>query len=132
MSMQDPIADLLTRIRNAGAARHSTCRIGHSKLKEHICELLAREGYLAETASAGEGPQKVITVRLKYAKDGLPVIRGIERVSSPGRRVYRGASDVPKVLHGLGTSIISTSRGLMTDAEARRQNVGGEVVCHVW
>jgi small subunit ribosomal protein S8 len=132
MSMQDPIADLLTRIRNAGAARHVACTIGHSKIKERICELLRQQGYVADCAVAGDGPARTITVQLKYAADGKPVIRGIERVSKPGRRTYCGAEEVPRVLNGLGTSIISTSRGIMTDAEARRQNVGGEVICNVW
>jgi small subunit ribosomal protein S8 len=132
MSMQDPIADLLTRIRNAGAARHATCGISHSKVKERICKLLSAQGYLGATEVQGEGPAKTITVTLKYATDGRPVIRGIDRISKPGRRVYCGSAEVPKVLNGLGTSIISTSRGMVTDAEARRLNVGGEVICNVW
>jgi small subunit ribosomal protein S8 len=132
MSMQDPIADLLTRIRNAGAARHVKCDVGHSKVKERICELLSAQGYLGGTTVAGEGPAKTITVMLKYAADGRPVIRGIDRISKPGRRVYCGSTEVPRVLNGLGTSIISTSRGIVTDAEARRLNVGGEVICNVW
>ena len=132
MSMQDPIADLLTRIRNAGAARHVTCDVNHSRIKERICELLSAQGYLGGTEVSGDGPRKTITVRLKYATDGRPVIRGIERISKPGRRVYCGSTEVPKVLNGLGTSIISTSRGIVTDADARRLNVGGEVICNVW
>lgn len=132
MSMQDPIADLLTRIRNAGAARHVKCDVSHSKIKERICELLSAQGYLAGTEVSGEGPARTITVTLKYAADGRPVIRGIDRVSKPGRRVYCGSGEVPKVLNGLGTSIISTSRGLVTGVEARRMNVGGEVICNVW
>ena len=132
MSMQDPIADLLTRIRNAGAARHKTCEVGHSKIKQRICELLREQGYVGSCSVTGEGPLKTIAVELKYAGDGKPVIRGIERVSKPGRRAYCGAEEVPKVLNGLGTSIISTSRGIVTDSEARRLNVGGEVICNVW
>ena len=132
MSMQDPIADFLTRVRNAGAARHVTCEMGASRMKEQLAKLLVESGYLGSAAVEGDGPQRTLRVGLKYGADGQPVIRGIERVSRPGRRVYRGADELPKVLGGLGTSILSTSRGIMTDEKARSQNVGGEIICNVW
>lgn len=132
MSMTDPIADFLTRIRNAGAARHASCQMGASRMKEELARLLQAEGYIEGFELAGEGAKRTITVRLKYAAGGAPVIQGLQRYSRPGRRVYRGSSDLPQVLGGMGISIVSTSRGIMTGAQARRQNVGGEVLCQVW
>lgn len=132
MSMNDPIADFLTRIRNAGAAKHASCSIGASKVKERLARILADEGYIDSFAVEGDGPKRTLTLKLKYSGEGRPIIRGIERVSKPGRRQYRGAEEVPRVLNGLGLSIVSTSRGMVTDSEARRLNVGGEVICNVW
>jgi small subunit ribosomal protein S8 len=132
MSMTDPIADFLTRIRNAGAARHATCEMGASRMKEELARILQAEGYIEGFDVSGEGTKRTLAVRLKYAPGGSSVIHGLKRYSSPGRRVYRGATDLPKMLGGLGISIVSTSRGIMTDAQARRQKVGGEVLCQVW
>jgi small subunit ribosomal protein S8 len=130
--MQDPIADFLTRVRNAGAARHVTCDVGASRLKEQLAKLLVEAGYIESFSVSGDGASRSVSLRLKYGADGQPVIRGIDRVSRPGRRVYRGADALPKVLGGLGTSIVSTSRGIMTDVQARSLNVGGEILCNVW
>jgi small subunit ribosomal protein S8 len=132
MSMNDPIADFLTRIRNAGAAKHSTCAVSASNMKERLARILSDEGYIDGFSVEGEGFRRSLVMKLKYAADGRPVIRGIDRVSKPGRRQYRGADEVPRVLNGLGLSIVSTSRGLVTDKEARRLKVGGEVICNVW
>lgn len=135
--MTDPIADMLTRIRNATIARHSRVDIPASTLKLEIARILELEGYIQSfklldaTAESG-GAQKTIRVQLKYGPRGERVITGIERVSRPGRRVYFGREDVPSVLGGLGTSILTTSRGVMTGREARKQGVGGEVLCNVW
>jgi small subunit ribosomal protein S8 len=132
VSMNDPIADFLTRIRNASAARHATCQVSTSKMKEQLARILAEQGYIAEWTVAGEGTERSLRVKLKYGPDGAPIIRGLRRVSRPGRRDYKGATDLPKVLNGLGTAVVSTSQGLLTDGEARRRNVGGEIVCNVW
>jgi small subunit ribosomal protein S8 len=135
--MTDPIADMLTRIRNATIARHTRVDIPASTLKLEIARILELEGYIQSfkvvdpTAESG-GVQKTIRVQLKYGPRGERVITGIERVSRPGRRVYFGREDVPSVLGGLGTSILTTSRGVMTGREARKQGVGGEVLCNVW
>jgi small subunit ribosomal protein S8 len=130
--MNDPIADFLTRIRNAGAAKHATCAVPTSKLKERLAGILAQEGYIDGFSVEGDGVRRSLVMKLKYATDGKPVIRGIDRVSKPGRRMYRGADELTTVLDGLGLSIVSTSRGLVTDKEARRLHVGGEVICNVW
>jgi small subunit ribosomal protein S8 len=136
--MTDPIADMLTRIRNATIARHTRVDIPASTLKLEIARILELEGYIQSfkvvepAADAGGGVQKTIRVQLKYGPRGERVITGIERVSRPGRRVYFGREDVPSVLGGLGTSILTTSRGVMTGREARKQGVGGEVLCNVW
>ena len=135
--MTDPIADMLTRIRNATIARHSRVDIPASTLKLEIARILELEGYIqsfkvVDPTEAGGGVQKTIRVQLKYGPRGERVITGIERVSRPGRRVYFGTDDVPTVLGGLGTAILTTSRGVMTGREARRQGVGGEVLCNVW
>lgn len=132
MSMTDPIADLLTRIRNASQARHATCDVQASRVKERILDILRAEGYVDSWSVAGDGAARQITVRLRYAPDGSRVIRGLRRVSRPGRRVYCAGDSLPKVLNGLGVSILSTSRGVMTDVTARKQGVGGEILCHVW
>jgi small subunit ribosomal protein S8 len=135
--MTDPIADMLTRIRNATIARHSRVDIPASTLKLEIARILEHEGYIQgfkvmDPAAETGAVQKTIRVLLKYGPRGERVITGIERVSRPGRRVYFGREDVPTVLGGLGTSILTTSRGVMTGREARKQGVGGEVLCNVW
>ena len=132
MSMTDPIADMLTRIRNGSTARHSTVEIPASKMKAEIARLMLEQGYIAgwEQKQAEQG--EVILVELKYGKNRERVISGIKRVSKPGRRVYAKKESLPKVLGGLGTAIISTSRGLVTSAEARKLGLGGEVICFIW
>ena len=134
MSMTDPIADMLTRIRNAIRARHTRLEIPHSKLKEHLADLLKREGYLDAVAvlRPKEGGFPVLRIALRYTPAGDPVLSGLERVSRPGRRVYCSKDDVPKVLGGLGVSVVSTSRGLMSGEDCRKSGVGGEVLCNVW
>lgn len=131
MTMNDPIADMLSRIRNAQQARHDVVSIPASKLKFAVLEVLQSEGYVADVKSEGEGKDKVFNVTLKYV-DEQPVISEIKRVSRPGLRVYSGTKDIPSVRDGLGISIVSTSRGMMTDAQARDQKLGGEVLCRVF
>ena len=133
--MTDPIADMLARIRNAAMARHEVARIPSSKIKKSIAQLLQQEGYVSSVSEEEWGPQKrkTITVTLKYTNSNQgAAFEGIRRVSKPGRRVYVGHDKIPRVLNGLGTSIISTSQGLMTDKEARSKKVGGELLCEVW
>ncbi|MFP6627344.1 MAG: 30S ribosomal protein S8 [Deltaproteobacteria bacterium] len=132
MTMTDPIADLLTRIRNASSARHERAEIPWSRVKEQICRVLVSEGYIREVSVAEDGPGKKITLVLAYTEAGAPVISGISRESRPSLRVYSGAADAPRVRLGLGVSILSTPAGLLVDREARRRNVGGEVICKVW
>ena len=128
--MTDPISDMLTRIRNAQAALLPTCDVPHSRIKADIAAILKQEGYLSEVAVEGK-PLKTIKLKLKYnAKKG--VIDGIKRISTPGLRRYVGATEMPRVRNGLGISIVSTSQGVMSGQEARKKNVGGEVLCHVW
>jgi small subunit ribosomal protein S8 len=128
--MSDPISNMLTSIRNAGAASLPEVIIPHSKMKESIAHVLKREGYVAEVAVEGK-PLKKIKIKLKYT-GRKPVIEGIRRISTPGLRRYSGALDVPRVRGGLGVSILSTSEGIMTAMQARKKNVGGEVLCEVW
>lgn len=132
--MTDPIADMLARIRNAALARHDVTRLPASKMKRSIADLLKREGYVADVNEEEWGPQKrkTITVTLKYSADRTAAFRGLRRVSRPGRRVYVRHTEIPRVLSGLGVSILSTSHGLMTDKEARQKKVGGELLCEVW
>jgi small subunit ribosomal protein S8 len=134
--MTDPIADMLTRIRNATLARHARVDVPHSKLKLEIARILEREGYLhgfkVVEPKPGDAPHAVLRLLLKYGPRGERVITGLARVSRPGRRVYFRRHDVPEVLAGLGTSILTTSRGLMTGREARKAGVGGEVLCNIW
>jgi small subunit ribosomal protein S8 len=132
MSMTDPIADMLTRIRNASSARHEQVEIPASRMKNDIAKLMLAQGYIAafEVKAAAQGD--VILITLKYGRNRERVISGIKRVSKPGRRIYARKDTLPKVLGGLGTAIISTSRGLVTSAEAQRLGVGGEVVCFIW
>ena len=134
MTMTDPIADMLTRIRNANTAMHDDVSMPSSKLKETLADLLKAEGYISGF-TVGEnpsGPGRVLSIDMKYSPDRKRVISGITRVSKPGLRVYRKSSDVPRVLGGLGVAVLSTNRGLMTDREARRRRVGGEVLAYVW
>ena len=134
MTMTDPIADMLTRIRNANVAMHDEVRMPSSKLKEALAAILKREGYIQDFSVADntERPGKVLTINMKYAQDRTRTISGIKRVSKPGLRVYAKADSLPRVLGGLGVAVVSTSRGLMTDREARRSRMGGEVLCFVW
>ena len=132
--LTDPIADMLARIRNAALARHDVTRLPASKIKRSIADLLKREGYVADVSEEEWGPQKrkTITVTLKYSADRTAAFRGLKRISRPGRRVYVRHTEIPRVLSGLGVSILSTSQGLMTDREARQKRVGGELLCEVW
>ena len=132
MVMTDPVADLLTRLRNASMSYKDEITVPSSSLKERIAEILAREGYLAETAVQGEGKDRSITVRLKYGPNRERTITGLKRVSRPGRRVFAGRGDIPRVRGGLGIAILSTSQGLMTDRQAKKQGIGGEVLAYVW
>jgi small subunit ribosomal protein S8 len=134
MTMTDPIADMLTRIRNANMARRETVKMPSSKLKEALAEVLRREGYIEgyEVTQFPGRPGRVLEITLKYAPDRTRTISGLRRISKPGLRVYTGADKLPRVLGGLGVAVLSTSQGLMTDREARRRRVGGEVLCYVW
>ena len=134
MTMTDPIADMLTRIRNANTAMHDEVSMPSSKLKESLAELLQREGYITSfnAADVSGRPERRLTIEMKYSPDRERVISGIKRVSKPGLRVYTHSTEVPRVLGGLGISVLSTSQGLMTDREARRRKVGGEILCQVW
>lgn len=132
MSVTDPIADMLIRIRNAGQARHEVVDVPHSRIKSEIARLLKREGFVADFVTEGQAGRKVLRIYLKYSSDRSPVIRGLSRVSRPGLRRYAPASELPRVMGGLGVAIVSTSRGLMTDREARASKLGGEVLCEVW
>ena len=133
MSMTDPIADMLTRIRNAVRARHPRVEIPHSRLKEGLAHILKREGFLDTVViHRPEGGRPVIRIVLKYSTDGEPALTGVDRVSRPGRRVYCAKDEIPRVLGGLGVAVVSTSRGLMSGDECRKAGVGGEVLCNVW
>ncbi len=130
--MTDPIADMLTRIRNACMAKHEKVDIPGSRLKLEIARILKEEGYIKNYKFLKDNKQGVIRITLKYEEDRRPVIEGMERVSRPGRRVYIGAKEIPRVLGGFGIAILSTSRGVMTDRKAREMNTGGEILCKVW
>ena len=132
MTMTDPIADMLTRIRNAVRTKRKTCRIPKSKLKIGIAEVLRKEGYIAGFDLVEEGVQGAIELKLKYGPDGEVLINRIERMSTPGRRLYGGMEDLKPVLNGLGIAVLSTSKGILSDREARRQKVGGEILCTAW
>ena len=132
MQITDPIADMLTRIRNAGSARHETVDIPNSKMKKAIAEILLEEGYIKSFQLIDDGTQGIIRVTLKYLPGKEKAIQGLRRVSKPGLRVYAGAEELPQVLRGLGIAIISTSKGIMTDKKACAQHVGGEVLAFVW
>lgn len=131
MSMTDPIADLLTRIRNINRLGRRRVAVPHSRIKEEILSTLHREGYIEEFQTEGDGPDKLIRVTLKYGPDGERVITRIERVSKPGCRVYSGAKQLPHVMQGLGILVVSTPNGVLSDNEARSKNVGGEILCSV-
>lgn len=128
----DPIADMLTRVRNAIVARHPKVDVPASKLKTEIARILKEEGYIANFKVAEEGVKKVIKIYLKYGSDNSSVITKIERVSRPGSRTYAGSTDIPQVQGGLGISILTTARGVMTGRTARKEGVGGEILCKVW
>src|SRR6266542_2005338 len=130
--MTDPIADMLTRIRNATTAHKDDVAIPASTLKERIAEILVGEGYVTDSVVEGDGKNRTITLRLKYGPKREPSISGIKRVSTPGRRVYAGRNRIPRVLGGLGIAILSTSRGIHTDRQAKKRGVGGEVLAYVW
>ncbi len=133
MNMTDPIADMLTRIRNGVQAHHETVDVAPiSKVKVEIAKILKEEGYIANYAVTGEGIEKKLVVTLRYGADDEKVIKGIKRISKPGLRVYAKSDSVPRVLNGLGIAIISTSKGMMTDREARKLHTGGEVIAYVW
>lgn len=132
MLVTDPIADMLTRIRNALIAKHDTVDVPVSVMKLAIADILLNEGYIKGYTVGGEGVQKMMTITLKYGANRQKVITGLKRISKPGLRVYARKDNIPKVLNGLGIAIISTSRGIMTDREARKQGVGGEVLAYVW
>ncbi len=132
MGMTDPIADMLTRIRNAAQARHERTSMPWSQIKEEVARVLVAEGYLSDLIVDGEGAKKRLAVVLRYGDRGNPAITGLRRVSKPGLRVYSSAADAPTVRHGLGISVLSTPAGLLVDREARRRNVGGEILCEVW
>ena len=132
MVMTDPIADMLTRIRNGIIAKHETVDIPASNIKREIARILLEEGYIKGYDVIEDGKQGLIRVALKYGKDGQKVILGLKRISKPGLRVYADKNTLPKVLNGLGISIISTSKGILTDKQARELGVGGEVLCYVW
>ena len=132
MTMTDPVADMLTRIRNANTAGHATVDIPASKIKKNIAEILVKEGYIKGYEVVAGETQDIIRVTMKYGPEKTKVISGIKKISKPGLKVYAKADEVPKVLGGLGIAIISTSSGLITDKEARKLGVGGEVICYVW
>src|SRR6202453_666382 len=132
MAITDPIADMLTRIRNAQSARHPKVDVPASKLKMEIARILKEEGFIVNFKLADEGAKRSIRIYLKYTPGNVPVISKIERVSRPGCRVYVGSKKVPRVLGGLGVNILTTPRGVMTGSSARKEGVGGEVLCHVW
>ena len=132
MQITDPIADMLTRIRNANSSKHESVNVPASKLKIEIARILNEEGYINGYEVIDDGLQGIIKITLKYAANKQKVITGLKRVSKPGLRVYAGKDELPRVLRGLGIAIISTSKGIMTDKEARKLNVGGEVLAFVW
>ena len=132
MQITDPIADLLTRIRNASTAKHPSVEIPASNMKKAICQILVDEGYVKSMQVKNDTVQGTIVLNLKYQANGEPVVAGLKRISKPGLRIYAGKDELPRVLGGLGTAIISTSRGVMTDRDARKAGVGGEVIAYIW
>ena len=132
MSMTDPIADMLTRIRNAINRRHASVDIPHSKMKESIARILQDEGFIQRYELVPDGRFQALRVHLKYAEGRRPVLTHLKRLSTPGRRLYAGAAQIPRALGGMGVVIVSTPRGVLTGTRARRENVGGELICEVW
>ena len=132
MQITDPVADMLTRIRNANTAKHESVDVPASNLKKAICQILVDEGYIKSVQLIEDSKQGTLRLTLKYQENGQPVIAGLRRVSKPGLRIYTNCEDMPRVMKGLGTAIISTSKGVMTDKAARAANVGGEVLAFVW
>jgi small subunit ribosomal protein S8 len=132
MSFTDPIADMLTRIRNASSARHEKVLVPRSRLKIRIAEVLKEEGFIKDFVVHEDGPQGAITILLKYSADREPAISDIKRVSKPGLRRYVASDSIPRILNGMGIAILSTSNGVLVDREARKQKVGGELICTVW
>ncbi len=132
MVMSDPIADMLTRIRNANIVRHETVEIPASKIKREIAEILKKEGFIRDAEYIEDSKQGIIRLFLKYGINNERVISGLKRISKPGLRIYTKSPDLPRVLGGLGIAIISTSKGVMTDKDARQSKSGGEVVCYIW
>ena len=131
MAVTDPISDFLTRIRNASKAKKVKVEIPSSKMKAGLAEILKKNGYIYDYKIDEDNKQNVISILLKYS-DGVPAINGLKRISKPGLRIYKKSDELPRVLNGLGTAVISTSKGLLTEKEARRQQAGGEVVCYIW
>lgn len=132
MLVLDPIADMLTRIRNANTARHESVLVPQSKMKLAIAEILKKEGFIADYKATEEEGVKMLEITLKYGPNGEKVIQGLKRISKPGLRAYANAEQLPQVLNGLGIAIVSTSKGVITDKEARKLNIGGEVLAYVW
>lgn len=132
MILSDPISDMLTRIRNANMAEHTQVQIPRSKLKSELARLLKEEGYIKDFTTENVDGKATLVLFLKYMEDQKPVIQGLRRVSRPSRRHYVGADDIPRVLGGIGTAILSTSTGILTDTAARKARVGGEVLCYIW
>jgi small subunit ribosomal protein S8 len=132
MNTSDPIADMLTRIRNASQARHQELTLPSSKMKREIARILVDEGFIESFATQQDGVQESLTISLKYVEGRTPVVSGLKRISKPGLRVYARKTEIPRVLGGLGLAILSTSHGVMTGSQARKLNLGGEVLCYVW
>jgi small subunit ribosomal protein S8 len=132
MNVTDPIADMLTRIRNASLARHRELTLPSSRIKRDIARILVEEGFIESYATSQDGVQELLSIQLKYVEGRTPVVSGLKRISKPGLRVYARKTEIPRVLGGLGTAILSTSHGIMTGQSARKLNLGGEVLCYVW
>jgi small subunit ribosomal protein S8 len=132
MNVTDPIADMLTRVRNASAARHREVTLPSSKVKRELARILVEEGFIDSFDTAADGVQEMLTMRLKYVEGKTPVVSGLKRISKPGLRVYARKTEIPRVLGGLGIAVLSTSHGIMTGSQARKLNLGGEVLCYVW
>jgi small subunit ribosomal protein S8 len=132
MNVTDPIADMLTRIRNASAARHRELMLPSSRVKREIARILTEEGFIEGFSTSQDGVQEMLSVQLKYVEGRTPVVSGLKRISKPGLRVYARKTEIPRVLGGLGMAILSTSHGIMTGSQARKLNLGGEVLCYVW
>jgi small subunit ribosomal protein S8 len=132
MNISDPIADMLTRVRNASRARHTEVVVPASRTKREIARILVAEGFIADVTEEQDGPTAVLRLTLKYVDGKVPVVSGLKRISKPGLRVYARKTEIPRVLGGLGLVVLSTSHGVMTGSDARKQNLGGEVLCYVW